>query len=159
MLTHRGLLPNTAYRTESSLEERRCEVYPSRSGGHPGAVAWPVGGADHPRCRSRRPANRERPEKPATEPSAPGRRRFAGDHDVEFFRNITIGDDLTCAVNHVDDTHGEFYGDTACATLVAVNSVLFGPAFIPAGDSASPRTTFSPVSQSSVTGSGTIVDP
>lgn len=76
-----------------------------------------------------------------------------------FLTAITISNDLNCSVNHIDDSHGEFYGDTACATLVAVNDVLFGPADIPAGDSASPRTTFTPVSQTGVTGTGTASDP
>lgn len=72
---------------------------------------------------------------------------------------IAISDDLNCAVNYVTDTFGEFYGDTACATLVAVDGQLFGPASIPAGGSASPRTPFTPVSQSPVTGQGTASDP
>lgn len=41
--------------------------------------------------------------------------------------SITISPDLNCAVNHVADTVGEFYGDTACATLLAANGVLYGP--------------------------------
>jgi hypothetical protein len=73
---------------------------------------------------------------------------------------IEISDDLNCAVSHIDDTeHPEFYGDTACATLVAVGGTLYGPAAIPAGGSASPRTPFTPISQSSVTGSGSGADP
>ncbi len=72
---------------------------------------------------------------------------------------IAISDDLNCAVNYVTDAFGEFYGDTACATLVAVDGILFGPASIPAGGSASPRTAFTAVSQSPVTGQGTASDP
>jgi uncharacterized repeat protein (TIGR01451 family) len=73
--------------------------------------------------------------------------------------NIGISDQLNCSVNHTSDAAGEFYGDTACGTLVAVGGALFGPASIPAGGSASPRTPFTPVSQSTVTGTGTSADP
>ncbi|HUG82932.1 MAG TPA: cell wall-binding repeat-containing protein [Euzebya sp.] len=72
---------------------------------------------------------------------------------------VEIGELLNCAVNHIDDSQGEFFGDTACATLVATGGTLFGPANIPAGGAASPRTTFTPVSQSPVMGSGTQRDP
>lgn len=72
--------------------------------------------------------------------------------------SITISPDLNCAVNHVADTVGEFYGDTACATLLAANGVLYGPNFIPAGGSDSPRTAFTPVSQN-LTRTGSPGDP
>lgn len=61
--------------------------------------------------------------------------------------SITISPDLNCAVNHVGDALGELHGDTACGTLLAANGVLYGPAVIPAGDSASPLTPFTPISQ------------
>ncbi len=67
--------------------------------------------------------------------------------------------DLNCSVNHTGDTAGEWYGGTACGTLLATGGTLYGPANIPAGDSASPRTTWTEVSQSAVTGSGTSGDP
>ena len=73
--------------------------------------------------------------------------------------SITTTPDLNCAVNHVDDSQPEFYGVTACATLVAVDGVLYGPASIPAGGGASPRTPFAPVSQSLVGGTGSASDP
>lgn len=66
---------------------------------------------------------------------------------------------LNCAVNHAGDSAGEFYGGTACGTLIAVGGTLYGPASIPAGGNASPKTTYTPVSQTGVTGSGTSVDP
>ena len=72
---------------------------------------------------------------------------------------VEISNDLNCAVDHSGDTSPEFFGDTACATLVAVGGTLYGPAGIPAGDSASPRTAFTPVSQSAVTGTGTNANP
>ncbi|WP_370327489.1 cell wall-binding repeat-containing protein [Euzebya sp.] len=72
---------------------------------------------------------------------------------------IEISDVLNCAVRHIADDQGEFYGDTACATLIATAGTLFGPADIPAGSAAGPRTTFTPVSQSAVSGSGTQGDP
>lgn len=47
---------------------------------------------------------------------------------------ITINNELNCDVDHAaDPLHGEFFGETACATLVAVDGTLFGPSFIPAG--------------------------
>jgi uncharacterized repeat protein (TIGR01451 family) len=72
---------------------------------------------------------------------------------------VDVSTDLNCAVNHSGDAAGEFYGDTACGTLLASAGTLYGPAEIPAGDDASPRTAFTPVSQSAVTGSGTGADP
>lgn len=66
--------------------------------------------------------------------------------------------DLNCDVRHTGDTSPEFYGSTACGTLVAVSGVLYGPASIPAGGNATPRTAWSPVSQDS-SGSGTTADP
>jgi hypothetical protein len=66
--------------------------------------------------------------------------------------------DLGCAVHHELDTHGEFFGDTACATMVAVDGTLYGPADIPAGGSATPRTTWTAESQTG-SGAGTAVNP
>jgi uncharacterized repeat protein (TIGR01451 family) len=66
--------------------------------------------------------------------------------------------DLGCAVNYLGDSAGEFYADTACATLVAADGVLYGPGDIPAGNAASPRTPWTPVSQES-SGAGTDNDP
>lgn len=73
--------------------------------------------------------------------------------------SVVATDDLNCAVNHADDQAGEFYLDTACGTLVAVGGSLYGPAVIPAGAGAGPRTPYTPVSQSAVAGSGTAADP
>jgi uncharacterized repeat protein (TIGR01451 family) len=72
---------------------------------------------------------------------------------------VEISDDLNCAVDHTGDSVGEFFADTACGTLVAVGGTLYGPASIPAGGSASPRTAFTPISQSAVLGAGTNADP
>jgi hypothetical protein len=66
--------------------------------------------------------------------------------------------DLNCAVSHTGDTSPEFYDTTACATLVAAGGTLYGPANIPAGSAASPRTPWTPESQTS-SGSGTAQDP
>ncbi len=73
--------------------------------------------------------------------------------------SIGTTSDLNCSVDHVDDTAGEFFGDTACGTLVVVGGTLYGPQDIPAGGNAVPRTAFTPVSQSGRTGSGTEADP
>ena len=67
--------------------------------------------------------------------------------------------DLNCFVNRVGDSSPEFYGRTACGTLAVVGGVLYGPASIPAGSAAGPRTAFTPVSQSGVTGAGTDANP
>jgi LPXTG-motif cell wall-anchored protein len=72
---------------------------------------------------------------------------------------ITVSADLNCSVRYATDTSPEFYGDTACGTLVAAGGVLYGPANIPAGSAAVPRTTFTPVSQTAATGAGTVADP
>ena len=66
--------------------------------------------------------------------------------------------DLNCAVNHADDVEGEWFQDTACGTLVATGGVLYGPADIPAGEHATPRTPWTPVSQT-MSGTGTVADP
>ncbi len=72
---------------------------------------------------------------------------------------IEITNDLNCAVDHTGDGAPEFYGDTACGSLVAVGGTLYGPAEIPAGGAASPLTPFTPVSQTDVLGSGSVGDP
>jgi len=77
---------------------------------------------------------------------------------------IEVSPDLTCNVQHRVDPKPEFFGGNACGTLVALGpttetSTLYGPADIPAGENASPRTPFTPVSQSGVSGTGTISDP
>src|SRR5438105_3695697 len=72
---------------------------------------------------------------------------------------IEIGGDLNCGVNHAGDGSGEFYSDLACATLVAVDGILYRPSSIPAGNSAGPFTPFTPVSQQGVLGAGTSADP
>jgi uncharacterized repeat protein (TIGR01451 family) len=72
---------------------------------------------------------------------------------------VEISPDLNCAVDHAGDESPEFFGDTACATLLASGGTLYGPAIIPAGDNAGPRTAYTAVSQTPVTGSGTSADP
>ena len=66
--------------------------------------------------------------------------------------------DLGCAVDHIADQSGEFFGEFACGTLLVIGGTLFGPVEIPAGGAASPRTPFTPVSQT-VGGTGTAADP
>lgn len=72
---------------------------------------------------------------------------------------VLVTPDLNCGVSHVADPVPEFYNDTACATLVATPDTLYGPAYIPAGSGAAPRTAWTPVSQAGPTGSGTAADP
>ncbi len=71
---------------------------------------------------------------------------------------IGTSSDLNCSVNHVGDTAGEWFGDTACGTFVAVGGTLYGPADIPAGGAASPRTGWTAVSQNT-SGTGTAASP
>jgi len=75
--------------------------------------------------------------------------------------NIYLSNELNCQVDHTGDEDHEFFGGVpgACATLIATGGTLYGPSQIPAGSSASPRTTYTEVSQSPVTGSGTAGDP
>jgi hypothetical protein len=75
--------------------------------------------------------------------------------------NIFLSDQLNCQVDHVGDSAHEFFGDVpgACATLIATGGTLYGPSVIPAGSSAAPRTTYTTVSQTPVTGTGTDADP
>lgn len=73
--------------------------------------------------------------------------------------SVFTSSDLNCAVNHTGDSSGEFFSNTACATLIASAGTLYGPANIPAGTGAGPRTPFTPVSQSAVTGAGTAANP
>jgi uncharacterized repeat protein (TIGR01451 family) len=74
---------------------------------------------------------------------------------------ITISPDLNCDVRHAGDSAPEWFGTTACGTLAVdqSTSTLYGPANIPAGSAASPRTAFTPVSQTGPSGSGTSADP
>jgi hypothetical protein len=74
-------------------------------------------------------------------------------------QQITISPDLNCSVVHENSaTSDVFYSGTACGTLMAAGGVLYGPADIPAGGSATPRTPWTPVYQSG-SGSGTRSDP
>jgi len=77
---------------------------------------------------------------------------------------ILITDQLNCGVSHTGDTSPEFFGDTACGTFLVAGaggtgSQLFGPTVVPAGGSATPRTSWTQVSQSAVLGAGTSADP
>lgn len=65
--------------------------------------------------------------------------------------------DLNCRVEHISDSASEFYGRTACATLVTMDGVLYGPAQVPAGSEVQ-DVAWTPVSQDSG-GVGTVADP
>ena len=73
--------------------------------------------------------------------------------------DVGMTSDLNCSVDHAADKDPAFFGITACGTLVASGGTLYGPAEIPAGGSAAPRTAFMPVSQTAVTGAGTAGSP
>ncbi len=75
--------------------------------------------------------------------------------------SITISPDLNCNVLHTGDASPEWFGGTACGTLAVDQSTatLYGPLSIPAGGGATPRTAFTPISQTGPTGTGTSLDP
>ena len=91
--------------------------------------------------------------------AAPGIASAATISSTGPLTEITISEELNCDVRHAGDTDPEFYGATACGTFLAVGGTLFGPSAIPAGGAATPRTPFTPVSQTAVLGSGTAADP
>jgi hypothetical protein len=78
---------------------------------------------------------------------------------------VNITTDLNCEVDHIADTHTEFYGGSACATLLASGGRLYGPQRIPAGGDAgstggaNPRSAWTPVAQEGPSGGGTSADP
>jgi Calx-beta domain/Domain of unknown function DUF11 len=78
---------------------------------------------------------------------------------------IDTSTELNCSVNHVGDAAGEFFGGNACGTFVATpatadgTGTLYGPSVLPAGGGAGPRTSWTAVSQTPVSGAGTAGDP
>jgi hypothetical protein len=80
---------------------------------------------------------------------------------------VSIGNDLSCQVQHTGDTSLEFYpsGSTPgdCGTFVAVGGTLYTPDFANHGGTATQNlgthTPFSAVSQTPVSGSGTGASP
>jgi hypothetical protein len=122
-----------------------------------GSFAAPANAADPKASPS--PTPTVDPSKPPSEPSGPTiLAPIPGMSSAGPLTNIGVSADLNCSVNHEADAVGEFYNDTACATLVVVDGQLYGPAFIPAGGAAAPRVTFQAVSQVT-SGSGTTDDP
>ncbi len=71
--------------------------------------------------------------------------------------SITTNPDLSCAVRHVDDTAGEFFGNNACGTFVSIDGTLYGPT-VPAGGEAH-VTPYRFLSSVGPTGTGTRGDP
>jgi uncharacterized repeat protein (TIGR01451 family) len=80
--------------------------------------------------------------------------------------HVYLGNDLSCQVAHTGDTALEFYhpseitGD--CGTFVAIGGTLFAPDFsdqVSATAGIGAYTAFTPVSQSTVTGTGTAASP
>jgi hypothetical protein len=67
---------------------------------------------------------------------------------------IAISPDLACSVTHVDDDIGEFFGDTACGTFVAIGGEVYGPTAIPGAESFLTTRPWSPLAQT-VSGQGT----
>lgn len=72
---------------------------------------------------------------------------------------IGIHETLNCTIYYAGDAHSEVYGDMACGTFVATGGKLYGPSYIPAGSNLGIYDYFVPVSQSLVTGSGTLSQP
>ena len=63
---------------------------------------------------------------------------------------VGVSTTLDCSANHAGDTAGEFFAGTSCGTFMAVDGALYGP-FL--------GTTYTPVSQTGPTGTGTNADP
>lgn len=76
--------------------------------------------------------------------------------------NIYLNDDLGCQVEHAGDQDPQFFGGTNpgdCGTFVAkagTGSTVYGPSNLQAAPAAAP---YAPVSQSPVTGAGSVADP
>lgn len=67
--------------------------------------------------------------------------------------------DLNCSASYAGDVLGEFFGDTACATVIAAPDALYAPADVPAGFSLTTQSVpFIPLSQSR-SGSGSTTSP
>ena len=82
--------------------------------------------------------------------------------------HVWLGNELSCQVQHVDDgeVHEFFPDDTIpgdSGTFIAMDGILYAPDFTAHGttstDSIGARTVFTPISQTPVTGSGTMADP
>ena len=73
---------------------------------------------------------------------------------------IIITPDLNCQVAHQDDISFEYFGDAvgACGTFLAAGGSVYGPANVPPPGLVG-SDSWSPVSQSAVTGSGSAGDP
>src|SRR6266478_4903758 len=82
--------------------------------------------------------------------------------------HVWVGNELSCQIQHIDDAPDyEFFpsdvipGDSG--TFIAMGGVLYAPDFSNHGNTAAdntfPNTPFTPVSQTAVTGSGTVADP
>ena len=75
---------------------------------------------------------------------------------------ITTSPLLNCDVRHAGDNSGEWYGNTACGTFVAVDTAIFGPASVPAGSGVTGATgyqAYTAVSQTGPTGTGSAGSP
>ena len=82
--------------------------------------------------------------------------------------HVWLGNELSCQVQHVDDgeVHEFFPDDTIpgdSGTFIAMDGILYAPDFTAHGttstDSIGARTVFTPISQTPVSGSGTMADP
>ncbi len=73
---------------------------------------------------------------------------------------VQTGPDLNCAVSHEADTGPAFFEDAGCGTFVAVDGTLYGPDNVrPDSVAPKPRSRYTKVRQSAVTGSGSFADP
>jgi hypothetical protein len=82
--------------------------------------------------------------------------------------HIAVGNELSCQIQHTGDTSLELFPPSTtpgdCGTFLAVGGELFTPDFSAHGSSAATgglgtRTSFAPVSQTPVSGSGSSADP
>ena len=92
---------------------------------------------------------------------------FADIASVGPLTHVYLGNELSCQVDHTGDSVHEFYppntipGDSG--TFIAMGGTLYAPDFIAHGSTATvnlgPRTVFTPISQTPVTGTGIAGDP
>lgn len=79
--------------------------------------------------------------------------------------SIGVTGDLNCSVDHAGDTSGEFFGNTACATVISTLTPvlhLYGPSTIPAGGALTSDANYSPLTNltpPALTGAGTPASP
>jgi uncharacterized repeat protein (TIGR01451 family) len=96
-----------------------------------------------------------------TEPPVPGLPTVTDILSAGPLNRVAVSTQLNCQVGHVGDEDFEFYDGFselgACGTLLSLGGTLYGPSELPAGPGG--QQTYTLVSQSPVSGSGSESDP